>query len=112
MKQALASRYSAAAAALLLAAGCSTPETEPVLPQGVSSTQDAQAGLAWTTGTLAPGALVAPANLRILPGVNDATGGGGLVGAPFWKSNNPEAITGEGWLMTNGGNAADLESGI
>ena len=90
---------------LLAAASCTPLRGEVAMPQGTSTAQEAMAGLAWTSGTLGSGALVAPASLRILPGVNDATGGGGLVGAPFWKSNNPEALTGEGWLMTNGGNA-------
>lgn len=92
-------------AALVGAASCTYSPDETTTPRGVSSSQDALAGLAWTSGTLASGQLIAPANLRNLPGVNDATGGGGLVGTQFWKSNNPEAITGEGWLMTNGGNA-------
>ncbi|GAA4364488.1 hypothetical protein GCM10023185_34100 [Hymenobacter saemangeumensis] len=84
---------------------CASFQDEAARPQGVSSSQDSQAGLVWSSGSLSSGTLVAPANLRHLPGVNDATGGGGLTGPQFWKSNNPEALTGEGWMMTNGNNA-------
>ena len=85
-------------AALLLAASCASPKEEAVTPKGISSTNDALAGLSWTNGTLPTGTLVPPAQLRVLPG--------SLGGVPFWKSNNPEAVTGEGWLMTNGNNAS------
>ncbi|WP_345236915.1 DUF3370 family protein [Hymenobacter saemangeumensis] len=86
-------------------AGCAPSFDEVVRPQGVSSTQYAHAGLAWTGGTLSSSAIVAPADLRNLPGMYDVIGTGGLEGPQFWKSNNPEAITGEGWMMTNGNNA-------
>ena len=50
-------RRAAAPASLLLAAACNTLEPEQEqLPQGVSANHDAQAGLAWTPGTLAPNA--------------------------------------------------------
>ncbi|HEX8659703.1 MAG TPA: hypothetical protein VF690_19325, partial [Hymenobacter sp.] len=99
-----------ALAALLLATGCAAPHNDTnESPKGISGAQNALSGLEWTEGTLQSGILVPVTQLRDLPGVNDATVAagevGGLVGAPFWKSNNPEAVTGEGWLMTNGGNA-------
>jgi len=84
-------------AALLLAASCASPKEEAVAPNATPQTQDALPDLFWSPGTLQPGVIVPVTELRNLPG--------GLTGAPIWKSNNPEAITGEGWLMTNGANA-------
>lgn len=95
-----------ALAALFLAASCASPQEDTVAPKGTSRTQNALGGLEWTSGTLATGKLVPVEELRDLPGVNDATVAagqvGGLVGTQFWKSNNPEAVTSEGWMMTNG----------
>lgn len=88
-----------ALAALLLAA-CNKPTAdEQALPKGVSASGDARV-LATPTffgGALASAAIVAPNQLCAL--------GGTLVGPRIWKSNNPEAVTGEGWLMTSGNNA-------
>jgi|GEM_PF-2544033 len=90
-------------AILFLAASCASPKEDAVAPNASPHTQDALPGLAWTTGALQSGVLVPVTELRDLPGVNGPNNG--LVGSPIWKSNNPEAITSEGWLMTNGGNA-------
>jgi Protein of unknown function (DUF3370) len=46
----------------------------------------------WRTGALTS-SIVSPANLKAL--------GGDLSGATIWKSNNPEVIRGNGWLMQN-----------
>lgn len=94
--------YSALALATLLLAGCSKATDPQGVPQSASSSQNSLAGLVWTSGVLSANTIVPASSLRELPGVN---GSNGLVGAPIWKSNNPEAVTGEGWLMTNGNNA-------
>ena len=86
-----------ALAALLLAACAKPSADEQALPQGVSATGDARTSPTFFGGTLAATAVVAPDQLGNL--------GGTQVGTPIWKSNNPEAVTGEGWMMTNGNNA-------
>ncbi len=46
----------------------------------------------WTSGALTS-SIVSPANLKAL--------GGDLSGGAIWKSNNPEVLRGNGWLMQN-----------
>jgi hypothetical protein len=62
-------------------------DSAPMLqPQAVTTAN-------WTSGSLGSNSVVALSSLQNL--------GGGLNGNAIWKSNNPEVIKGNGWLMQN-----------